>query len=325
MTPDSPPSGPPAPSAWPPWPFVAAPVSLGESRDTPVTEAATERPVVGHRPAVDIPPAEPVPAQLLHAPAAVIPAAARSDNRDNTGRSLGRARRAHDRDAGSRKRVGRLAAAAIVILMLGIIGASLLAGRDHARGKPTNQAAVSPSTSLKPTGAGQAPAAATTVSTARSAATVPAANAVAVVPTGWTPYTDPSTGFKIAYPAGWRVQQHGTLTDFQDPNSGTYLRVDHQSPPAATPDGPWYALEKGFASSNPGYQRIGITRTTFHGYDAALWEYTYQAGSIRLHAIDLGMIAGSHGFALNFQTADSNWSRTQSMLTSLEDSFQPPA
>jgi serine/threonine protein kinase len=145
----------------------------------------------------------------------------------------------------------------------------------------------------------------------------------AAVPAGWTSYTDPGVGFRLAYPPTWNVERHGTLTDFRDPASATYVRIDHQSPPAATPDGPWYALEPAFAAANPGYQRIGITRTTFHGYPAAIWEYTYRSDGQQLHAIDLGGIAGDHGFAFNFQTTDAAWSQRQSLLNSLEDAFQP--
>ncbi|MDQ6613382.1 MAG: protein kinase [Actinomycetota bacterium] len=145
----------------------------------------------------------------------------------------------------------------------------------------------------------------------------------AAAPAGWKSYTDPDTGFRLAYPATWTMVRNGTLTDFRDPATGTYLRIDHQSPPASTADGPWYQLEPGFAANNPGYQRIGISRTTFHGYAAAIWEYTYQGGGQQLHAIDIGMIVGDHGFGFNFQTADTAWSQNQPLLTSLENAFQP--
>jgi hypothetical protein len=156
----------------------------------------------------------------------------------------------------------------------------------------------------------------------KHAASNPAVPTVDAVPAGWTAYTDKATGFRVAYPAGWTVSRRGTITDFRDPRSGTYLRIDHQSPPGATPDGPWYALERPFAAANPGYQRVGITRTVFHGHPAAVWEYTYGSGSNRLHAIDVGMIAGNYGYALNFQTADAVWAQQQSLMRSLENAFQ---
>jgi hypothetical protein len=142
------------------------------------------------------------------------------------------------------------------------------------------------------------------------------------VPAGWRSYSDPA-GFQVAYPPTWSIRHDGTLTDFSDPATSTYLRIDHRSPPAPTPDGPWYELEPHFAASNPGYQRIGITRTTFHGYPAAVWEYTYLSGSLKLHAIDLGMIVGDHAFGFNFQTTDAAWTQMQPLLDSLENSFRP--
>ena len=145
----------------------------------------------------------------------------------------------------------------------------------------------------------------------------------AAAPAGWKSYADPDTGFRLAYPATWTVVRNGTLTDFRDPATGTYLRIDHQSPPAPTADGPWYQLEPGFAANNPGYQRISITRTTFRGYAAAIWEYTYKGGGQRLHAIDMGIIVGDHGFGFNFQTTDALWTQNQPLLTNLENAFQP--
>ncbi len=153
----------------------------------------------------------------------------------------------------------------------------------------------------------------------------PGAGASATVPAGWTTYTDPATGYRVAHPAGWTISRRGSITDFRDPRIGTYLRVDHQSPPAPTADGPWYTLEKSFAAANPGYQRIRISRISFHGLSAAIWEYTYAFGAGRLHAVDIGMIAGNNGLAFNFVTTDAAWAQQQSLLNSLEDAFQAPS
>ncbi|MGI9033728.1 MAG: serine/threonine-protein kinase [Acidimicrobiales bacterium] len=145
------------------------------------------------------------------------------------------------------------------------------------------------------------------------------------VPKGWTPYTDPSTGFSIAYPPGWTVSTNGTLTDFRDPSSRAYLRVDHREPPGPSPEGAWYELEPSFASSNANYRRIQITPTTYEGYRAAIWEYTYSGGGADLHAADLGFVTLGHGFALNFQTAAPDWDRLQPVFEGFKAAFKAPA
>ncbi len=141
----------------------------------------------------------------------------------------------------------------------------------------------------------------------------------------WVPYTDPQTGFTISYPRDWNVRTSGTLTDFRDPSTGAYLRVDHVEPPKPSPEGAWYEYEPVFAADNPGYQRIRIEPTTYKGYRAAIWEFTYASGGAELRAVDLGFITPRYGFALNFQTRASDWERLQPVFEAFKESFRAPA
>jgi eukaryotic-like serine/threonine-protein kinase len=145
----------------------------------------------------------------------------------------------------------------------------------------------------------------------------------AAVPSTWIRYTDPATGFVIAHPPTWTVVVSGTRTDVRDPVSGTYLRVDHQQPPGPSAIGAWQDQEKSFKAQYPGYRRLQLASTTFDGFPGALWEFTYPAG-ILLHAADLGFITGRYGFALYFQTTNSNWQRLQPIFESFKQSFQAP-
>jgi hypothetical protein len=121
------------------------------------------------------------------------------------------------------------------------------------------------------------------------------------------------------------VSTNGTLTDFRDPSSRAYLRVDHREPPGPSPEGAWYQFEPSFAASNPNYHRVQITPTTYRGFRAAVWEYTYSGGGADLHAVDLGFVTPSHGFALNFQAASGDWNRLQSVFDSFKAAFKAPA
>ena len=138
-------------------------------------------------------------------------------------------------------------------------------------------------------------------------------------------YTDPQTGFTVSYPKGWTVRTDGTLTDFRDPESGTYLRVDHIEPPGPSPEGAWFELEKSFAAENANYQRIRIEPTTYNGYRAGIWEFTYTSGGAQLHVVDLGFITPRYGFALYFQTRAADWDRMQPTFQAFKDSFKAPS
>jgi outer membrane biosynthesis protein TonB len=199
--------------------------------------------------------------------------------------------------------LGWIAALAAVVVF-----ALIAYGLTTREADPPSEGASPTTTAAAGTGAGRG-------STASSAA--PSGNRVT--------YTDPQTGFTIAHPRGWSVRTEGTLTDFRDPDTGAYLRVDHISPPGPSPEGAWFELERSFAAENENYQRIRIEPTTYSGYRAAIWEFTYSSGGAQLHVVDLGFITPRYGFALYFQTRAGDWDRMQSTFQAFKDSFKAPA
>jgi hypothetical protein len=129
----------------------------------------------------------------------------------------------------------------------------------------------------------------------------------AEVPQDWVEYAPDDAPYRLSYPPDWEiVSVDGTRTDIRDPDSGTYLRLDWVDD-RRDPVGAWEAYEPSFAGSHSGYDRIRITPTTYKGDRAALWEYRYEDGGVRLHAYNLGVNAGDMGFALNLQSHDSDW------------------
>lgn len=152
----------------------------------------------------------------------------------------------------------------------------------------------------------------------------PAEDTEGAVPDDWNTYTDEATGYTISYPAEWDVSPIDTRTDFVEPDTGTYLRIDYTDEPGpdamAQIEG---SGEPGFASSHGDYERMQLTPTGFAGTDnAALWEYTYEGQ----HAYNLQFVTadGEWGFALNFQTAEENWESSQETWEQLKASFQLP-
>ena len=160
-------------------------------------------------------------------------------------------------------------------------------------------------------------------SSATPPTTAAAASAVGV-PAGWVTYRDPATGFSIPHPPGWTVARNGSLTDFRDPASSTYLRVDWTDHPGPSAEGAWRTLAASFGASHSGYTEIGIQPTSYKGMPAATWEYAYDERGARLHAVDLGMVTGRYGFALNFQTTDGSWAASQPLFQAFQAGFSPP-
>lgn len=230
---------------------------------------------------------------------------------------------------------GRFVIGALVLVVL-LVGGIALAmtmadredtGRDalDAAGDPT------PSTTDAPEGDERAPSTtkvpATTAAPTTSAA--PAAPAAAgKVPAGWTTYTDEKTGYTVAHPEGWRIKRPGgNRTDFTDPKTGSYLRVDWTDEPGESAQDAWKEQSENFAEDHANYREIRIEPTTFAGSDnASLWEYSYTGGGAALHAYNLGFVLPNkeYGFALNFQTREDQWAASQPTWEQLKAGFTPP-
>ena len=155
-----------------------------------------------------------------------------------------------------------------------------------------------------------------------------ARDAGAVDTSGWASYRDEATGYELRYPPEWTPSTvDETRTDFVDPASGTYLRVDWTDQPGDDPVAAWESFEEDFAASHEGYERVSLEPTTYKGMDAAWWEFTYSDGGSRLHAVDLGFVtdSGTYGFALNFQTQEADWEESADLFKALQESFRVPS
>ncbi len=147
------------------------------------------------------------------------------------------------------------------------------------------------------------------------------------IPEGWTAYEDPEIGYRVAYPRGWNVIRQSnseTTTDFGDPETGTYLRVDWTDTPGSSPEGAWEESSSIFAGNHTDYQEIRIDPLEYKGLEAAAWEYTYTDGGAALHAVNLGFVTGEYGLALNFQTHEEDWSGAQGLFRRLKLTFAAP-
>jgi hypothetical protein len=142
------------------------------------------------------------------------------------------------------------------------------------------------------------------------------------VPGDWVEFAPDHAPYRLRHPPDWEIERvNETLTDIRDPQTGTYLRLDWVNE-RRDPVGAWEQLEPSFASRQSGYERIGITPTTFKGDRAALWEYRYESGGAQLHAYNLGVNHDDHGFALNLQAREGNWEQAQGLWEQFLSSYE---
>jgi hypothetical protein len=164
---------------------------------------------------------------------------------------------------------------------------------------------------------------ATAPTTTVPATTAPPTTAGPTIPAGWSAYQDPSGRYSIAHPPGWSVvPRTDTITDFRDPATGSYLRVDWTDTPKDDPAQDWREQAVFFARNHANYQELGIEPTTYRDYNAAMWEFTYGSGTT-VHATNLGFVTGGRGYALLFQAPEDIWASSQGLNQQFRDAFRP--
>jgi eukaryotic-like serine/threonine-protein kinase len=130
--------------------------------------------------------------------------------------------------------------------------------------------------------------------------------------------------YQVAVPAGWEERAaSGNRTDYVDPTSGSYLRVDHTDDPASDPLADWEAAAADFSQRHDGYEELRLERVDYRDYDAAIWEYRYEEGGATLRAVNLNILEGDHAYALNLQSAEGDWDEVGAHLPNITAGFQP--
>ncbi len=218
-----------------------------------------------------------------------------------------------------RRWLGIAIAMVAVLLAGGVALAASLGGNGDGAGDAARQ------TTASTTGAPSADPQAVPATTA--ATTTRAARSTAAVPADWVAFRDEKTGYGLAHPLGWRVQARDrTRTDFTDPTTGTYLRVDWTDKPGESAQADWERQSETFGARQQNYRQVRIEPTTFSGSEnASLWEYTYSSSGASLHAYNLGFVLGDdYGFALNFQAREENWAASQQLWEQLKAGYRAP-
>jgi hypothetical protein len=196
-------------------------------------------------------------------------------------------------------------------------------------GNPTGSGAAT-SDALAP-GPTAAPTTAAPTTTEATTTTVPPTSAPQL-PAGWTAYRDEGSGYQIAYPASWEVDQHDRGTEFGDRSVPTMMRVNAESPPVPDPMAAEAQSSQQRAERHEnGYQQTRLEPINFQGRPGALLEYTFIGRDEQpFHGLEIGTNTppGPNGpgywVTISVQAADSDWGVAQSILTTALNSFVPP-
>jgi serine/threonine protein kinase len=144
------------------------------------------------------------------------------------------------------------------------------------------------------------------------------------VPAGWHRYTDPSLGWSVAVPKGWQRSVQAGGTQFSDPAGGRYVSFGTRYPAGSSAIGAWRSQERAFRSTHSNYQRLQLATVPVAGADdAADWQFTYTEGGVSLHALDRGMVYGTRGYGIYFQTHTDQWASSARMLRTIVSTYQP--
>lgn len=256
---------------------------------------------------------------------------------------------------------GRWLVAAVVLLVVAVVGVNLLVG-DDPDGADTPSAAPDTTTDAETDATGEEPADpgageaadaeqdASAGADAASEGETDDGGAAEEAPDGSAeggtdeadeadgPYVVPETDapgdwqvvegetYRVAVPADWqRRELDGNRIDWVDPATGAYLRVDWTDQPADDPFVDWQRYEPVFADRQADYARIRLDPARYRDWDAAMWEYTYSSGGSDLHAINLNVLAADvgHAYAINLQAPADHWEDVAAGFPAIAGSFEP--
>jgi len=270
------------------------------------------------------PQAAPAPPQTAPAPSVTPPARATAPPRSPRPAAPVPARPRSRR--GSKALAAALAAA--VLGLVAIIVAGLLRnagdGQDDQTAAPGDQTSAATSAADPASDPATDSAESDPATESSSASAEPTESEEAGLPEGFELYTD-ETGFSVAIPTNWEVTKEGPRTDFTEPDTGRFLRVDQTQDPQPDPVADWENQEASVSQRLPGYELIGIESVAYRDYDAADWEFTWDPEEGQpLHVLNRNLITGpDQAYALYWNTPDERWEESLPVFETFAETFQP--
>ncbi|WSX11615.1 serine/threonine protein kinase [Streptomyces sp. NBC_00988] len=184
----------------------------------------------------------------------------------------------------ARRRSGLIAAAAVVVA--GAVVGTILANSGGSSG--TSSTSAGPSNSPSPTATSASP----------SASPSPTVEGTSRPPTLPPGTHREAGGFAWATPVGWRRDlKTGAEVHYTSPDGSQEL-VGKSSLARGDLMETWEASERN-AHQGDSYRKIRLDRTTFRGYPAVSWEYTFTLKGVPWHARLLGFDEDGKSYQIN--------------------------
>ncbi|MFI6464267.1 hypothetical protein [Streptomyces sp. NPDC050538] len=200
-----------------------------------------------------------------------------------------------DRTHRTRRGIGLIAVAAVVVA--GAVTGTILAnsGGSSDSSSTTSAASTEPSASSSPSSTAKSPSPTATSPSASPSPTVEGTSRPQTLPPGTHRETG---GFAWATPSGWRRDlKTGAEVHYTSPD-GTQELVGKSSLARGDLMETWEASERN-AQQGAGYRKIRLDRTTFRGYPAVSWEYTFTLKGVPWHARLLGFDEDGKSYQIN--------------------------
>ncbi len=140
---------------------------------------------------------------------------------------------------------------------------------------------------------------------------------------GWLTYTDPA-GFLLPVPRGWTRSTAAGAVCFTAPDGSRAFTVTSGRAGSGDPLAEWRDAERTALAAGdlPGYRKVsmGVLLVTGGGAD---WEYSWDAGSTRLHTHRVLVAAGSQRpYRLAWTTRDAEWAANLGVERTILDGFR---
>jgi len=145
------------------------------------------------------------------------------------------------------------------------------------------------------------------------------------IPSGFALQQDP-TGFSVAVPQGWSRSISGTDTYYKEPNGRAVLQVAQTTAPKPDALADWQNQASGAAARFAGYRLVRLEQVAYRGWDAADWEFTWNASGGPLHVVNRNVrVSDRRAYALYWSVPSGQWSQKQRAFDVAAQTFQPAA
>jgi hypothetical protein len=202
-------------------------------------------------------------------------------------------------------------------VLLGTVGRPRISG--HATMLPGPPAATAPSAPGTGTGAPVPP------DSSAPSNPSPAPSGPGSLPPGYRKVSGPN-GFSTVVPAGWLAPRQTNQGQYQvdDPrdqgpdNSGRFVRYGAATVSGSDMLGDHLRYEQeDFAPGHPGYRRIGLSETVYHGQPAVDWEFTWLKDGVPRHVHVLYWRAGNTEFNVYASSPEARWDQTAAIYDAM--------